>query len=286
MNPLSGATRVLGIIGNPVRHSLSPAMQNAAIKACDLDYIYVPFSVQPESLAAAVSGLRALGVCGFNVTIPYKTAVMDYLDELDESAVAAGAVNTVLVRDGLLKGYNTDGYGLISSLTDDLGYVSGADSIVVIGAGGAARGALSALCLAGAERIVVTNRSFNRAVELVEEMRARFPKSTVLVSSQDQISEKHLRSASLLINTTSIGMAGDRIGCVDLASMPKGSKIFDMVYSPSETPLLREAASIGIEAVNGLGMLAAQGERAFSIWTGITPPKGLMKRVLKGLCSP
>jgi shikimate dehydrogenase len=286
MYPLSGATRVLGIIGNPVRHSLSPAMQNAAIKACDLDYIYVPFSVQPESLAAAVSGLRALGVCGFNVTIPYKTAIMDYLDELDESAVAAGAVNTVLLRDSLLKGYNTDGYGFVSSLADDLNYVAGADSIVVIGAGGAARGAVSALCLAGAERIVVTNRSFNRAVELVEEMRARYPNSNVLVSSQDQISEKHLHTASLLINTTSIGMADDRIGCVDLANMSKGSKIFDMVYSPSETPLLREAASIGIEAVNGLGMLAAQGERAFTIWTGITPPKGLMKRVLKGLCSP
>lgn len=286
MYHLSGSTRILGILGNPVRHSLSPAIQNAAIVASDLDYIYVPFAVEPESLAAAVSGLRALGVCGFNVTIPYKTAIMSYLDELDESAVAAGAVNTVLLRDGLMTGYNTDGYGFLSSLADDLNFVPGAGTIIVIGAGGAARGAVSALCQAGAERIVVANRSFNRAVELVEEMHARYPNCCILASSQDQIGENHLDSASLLVNSTSIGMNGDRIGFVDLATLPKSAKVYDMVYSPPETPLLREAASIGIEAVNGLGMLAAQGERAFTIWTGITPPKGLMKLVLQGVCCP
>jgi shikimate dehydrogenase len=284
MQPLSGATKVLGILGNPVGHSLSPAIQNAAIQASAIDYIYVPFAVQRESLAAAVSGLRALGVSGFNVTIPYKTAIMGYLDELDESAVAAGAVNTVLVRDGMMKGYNTDGFGFVSSLADDLNFVPGAGTIVVIGAGGAARGAVAALCSAGAGRIVLTNRSFNKAVHLAEEMSARYPKTSILVSLQDQVSQKHLDSALLLVNTTSIGMNGDRIEFVDLAKLPKAARVYDMVYSPAETPLVREATSMGIAAVNGLGMLAAQGERSFTIWTGIIPPKGFMKRVLQSIC--
>lgn len=282
---LSGTTRILGIIGNPVRHSLSPAMQNAAITACKLDYIYVPFAVLPESLGAAAAGLCALGVSGFNVTVPHKTAIMSYLDELDESAVAAGAVNTVLVRDGQMTGYNTDGHGFVSSLLDDLNYVAGTGKIVVIGAGGAARGAISALCRTGAERVVVVNRSINKASELVEEMSARYPNVGIEVTTQDQISEKHLGAASLLVNTTSIGMNGESIGFIDLAKLPKSAKVYDMVYSPAETPLLRDAASRGLAAVNGLGMLAAQGELAFNIWTGTTPPKGLMKRVLQSICS-
>lgn len=285
MFPVSGSTQVLGILGNPVRHSLSPAMQNAAIAACDLDYVYVPFPVMPESLAAAVSGLRVLGVRGFNVTIPYKTAIMSYLDELDESAAVAGAVNTVLVREGLMTGYNTDGSGFVSSLADDLSFVAGCGTIVVIGAGGAARGAVAALCRAGAERVVVANRSYDKAEELAEDMRARHPRTCITVSPQNQIAS-HLASAALLVNTTSIGMNGERIGFVDLARLPRSAKVYDMVYSAAETPLLREAAALGIEAVNGLGMLAAQGERAFTIWTGKIPPKGLMKRVLQSICSP
>ncbi|MEI6207148.1 MAG: shikimate dehydrogenase [Desulfuromonadales bacterium] len=284
MYPLNGATRVLCILGNPVSHSLSPAIQNAAISACDLDYIYVPFSVRPQSLGEAVSGLRALGVSGFNVTIPYKTAIMSYLDKLDESAAAAGAVNTVSISGDHMTGYNTDGHGLISSLADDLSFVAGSDSIVVIGAGGAARGAVAALCRAGAERIVLANRSYNKAVQLAAEMSNRYEKTCIKVSAQDQLSENHLNSASLLINTTSLGMKGDRISFVDLARLPKSAKVYDMVYSPAETPLLREATAKGIAAVNGLGMLAAQGERAFTIWTGKIPPKGLMKRVLQDIC--
>lgn len=286
MYALSGKTKLLGIIGNPVKHSLSPAMQNAAITACGLDYVYVPFEVAPEALGPAVSGLRALGVCGYNVTIPYKTAIISFLDELDESATAAGAVNTVLVRDGRMTGFNTDGCGFVDSLADDLEFVAGAGKIVVIGAGGAARGAVAALCIAGAEKIIVANRSFDKAAELSKEMSIRYPDTRIEVSSAEQVVEKHLDSAVLLVNTTSVGMNGDKIGFVDLARMTKTAKVYDMVYAPFETPLLREAARLGIMAVNGLGMLAAQGERAFSIWTGKTAPKGLMKQVLESLCAP
>lgn len=284
MNHLTGATKILGIIGDPIIHSLSPVIQNAAIAACDLDYIYVPFLVRPESLSVAVSGLRALGVCGFNVTVPHKTAVIDYLDELDESAVSAGAVNTVLVKDGLMIGFNTDGSGFISSLFDDLGYRVGSGSIVVIGAGGAARGAVAALCRAGAEKIIIANRSLDKATELVEEMHSRYPQPCLEVSLLDRVSSDHFSSASLLVNTTTIGMKNDRLESICLSLLPVGAKVYDMVYSPPRTPLLLDSSSVGIMCVNGMGMLAAQGELSFTIWTGKTPPKGLMKQVLTSVC--
>lgn len=281
MSTVSGTTRVLGIMGHPVGHSLSPLMQNAALEASGLDYVYVPFAVPPDLLGPAVSGLAALGVSGFNVTIPHKTAIIPHLDELDESAQSAGAVNTVHLRDGRLIGFNTDGDGFVRSLAEDLGHViNGSETIVVIGAGGAARGAVAALCRAGAGRIIIVNRSYDKAVALAQEMSFRYPGASILTSGRDQVSERHLGSASLLVNTTSLGMKGEKIGFVDLAGLPESAKVYDMVYSPAETPLLREAASIGIGGANGLGMLAAQGELAFQIWTGKEPPHGLMKRVV------
>ena len=284
MTVLSGTTRVLGILGYPVIHSLSPVMQNAAIAECGIDYVYVPFSVEPESLGTAVSGLLALGVCGFNVTIPHKTTIIKYLDELDESASDAGAVNTVLVRDGRMIGYNTDGCGLINSLSEDLNYVPGTGNILVIGAGGAARGALAALCRAGAKRLIIVNRSFDKALKLIAELSLRYPDNQIEVFSQEQITGYDLSSVSLVINASSIGMNGDRIECVNISKLPITAKVYDMVYSLFETLLVRDARLNGLSAVNGLGMLAAQGERAFSIWTGKTSPKGLMKQVLQRIC--
>ncbi len=284
MSILSGSTQVLGIIGHPVRHSLSPVIQNAAIAECGLDYVYVPFQVNSGSLASAVAGLLALGVHGYNVTIPHKTAIIEYLDELDESASDAGAVNTVLVREGRMIGYNTDGYGLICSLAEDLDYIPGEASIVVIGAGGASRGAVAALCRAGAMHIVVANRSLDKASMLAAELGARYPETSIEVSGLDQLSENHLGSTSLLINASSIGLKSEKLEFVDLAKLPINAKVFDMVYSPAETLLVREARLFGISAVSGLGMLAAQGEKAFTLWTGVTPPKGLMKRALQSIC--
>lgn len=286
MVTVNGSTRIVGIIGNPVRHSLSPVMQNAAFEACGLDYVYVPFTVAPERLAKAVSGLRALGVGGFNVTIPHKVAIIPYLDELDVTAEDAGAVNTVLVRDGRMIGHNTDGDGLLDSLKEDLDFVPGTDPILIAGAGGAARGALAALCRAGARMIVVVNRSYDSAALLKEEVNRRYPQVTIEAVPRDGLEKKLLQRTSLLVNTTSLGMHGERIDCIDLSALPASAKVYDMVYSPPFTPLMAEAAVRGIMVSNGLGMLAAQGEKAFRIWTGQSPPKGMMKRVLQALCCP
>jgi len=285
MLQLNGKTKVLAIIGHPVEHSRSPAMQNAALQACGLDYVYVPFSVPPECLAEAVSGLRALGVAGFSVTIPHKIAVMAHLDGLDDSAGEAGAVNTVLNDAGRLIGYNTDGDGLVRSLADDLGFVPGNGTIVVVGAGGAARGAIAALCRAGAGRIVVVNRGRERAEEIARAMERLHGDTEIIPTSDPAELKPWMGETSLLINTTSLGMNNETIPFLELADLPGTAAVYDMVYSPPVTPLLGEAARLGLRCANGLGMLAAQGELAFLIWTGMLPPSGVMKDALMGGCS-
>jgi len=255
-------------------------MQNAAFAASHLDYVYVPFAVTPGNLGQAVIGLKALGVCGFNVTIPHKTAIIPFLDRLDESAETAGAVNTVQVSVSGLTGYNTDGDGLVDSLSTDLDFIPGEGQILVVGAGGAARGAISALCRSGAKKILVYNRSLENAQAIQLDMNSRYPETRIDVISQDQVSTVSLRSTSLLLNTTSLGMNGERITGIILSDLQEHAKVYDMVYSPSATPLIKEASACGFRAVNGIGMLVAQGERAFEIWTGQKPPVGVMRLAL------
>lgn len=282
---LSGSAKVLGIIGHPVNHSMSPLMQNAALTACGLDYIYVPFEVLSENLGQAITGLKALGVAGFNVTIPHKTAVMSYLDDVDESAVAAGAVNTVKNNSGRFIGYNTDGDGLVRSLAADLDFVPQGHSIVIIGAGGAARGATAALCRAGARRIIIANRTRDRAIELTSVMSARFSGTELSIASDYNGLQECLPNIDLVVNTTSLGMNNENIPLLHLGSLPRTARVYDMVYSPYVTPLLREAAARGLKSANGLGMLAAQGELSFTIWTGSVPPSGLMRSALDAVCA-
>ena len=167
---ICGTTRVYGIIGWPVEHSRSPLMQNAAFRSLGLDCVYVPFAVPPERLAQAVQGMRALGVAGWNVTIPHKTAIMPLLDDLSPEAVRAGAVNTVLNQAGRLIGYNTDGAGLVIALERELDCRVAGLKMVVLGAGGAARGAVAALAAAGVARITVVNRTLSTAQSLVEQL--------------------------------------------------------------------------------------------------------------------
>jgi shikimate dehydrogenase len=280
LSSLSGSSEVFGIIGHPVRHTLSPAMQNAAMQACGLDGVFVPFDVQPERLGEAVAGLRALGVRGLNVTIPHKTGVVPYLDGLDESAEAAGAVNTISNENGRLVGYNTDGDGLLRSLAEDFAFTPKNSTVVIIGAGGAARGAVAAICRAGARRIAIANRSRDRATSLVTTMEVRYPDTVLAVADCDDQLTPILQEADLVVNTTSLGMNGEVIAGLELEALNRNAVVYDMVYAPPVTPLLQEAQRLALRHANGLGMLAAQGELAFRIWTGILPPIGLMKRVL------
>lgn len=273
---ISGKTRILGIIGDPVEHSRSPQMQNSALAAVGLDYIYVPFHVRSELLGEAVAGLRAAGVTGFNVTIPHKVAIIPFLDRLSPEAAEIGAVNTVCNENGTLIGYNTDGIGLVSSLRSELGFELSGRKLIVIGAGGAARAAIHACSAAGASQLIIVNRTLDKAAGIASRYKVLFPKVHFICCRSLSVPDY---TADLLINTTSIGMDGVS-PAADIEMIGSDCAVYDMIYVPSETPLLSSARRRGLRCANGLGMLAAQGERSFTIWTGVTPPAEVMKNVL------
>lgn len=278
---ISGNTRVVGIIGSPVGHSLSPAMQNAAIDELGIEYVYVPFPVEPDFLGQAVEGLRRLGVWGFNVTIPHKSTIIPFLDRISPEAELCGAVNTVCREGDFLVGYNTDGAGFLASVREDLAHDPRGSSLL-LGAGGAARGAIVALAGAGALRIVIANRTRERGAALVERFQAVFPAVQFITSSltAEELGE-HLREADLLVNTTSVGMNGTSFDSLPLSELRSTGKVYDMVYVPAETPLLIAAKARGLACANGLGMLAAQGAAAFSLWTGREAPCAVMRQKLR-----
>jgi shikimate dehydrogenase len=278
---ITGATKIYGIIGYPVSHSLSPLMQNAALSASKIDGIYLPFAVKPEQLSVAVSGLRALQLSGFNVTIPHKTSIISLLDELAPTAVQAGAVNTVVNDNGRLLGHNTDGDGLLKSLKEDLKFDPADSRVLLIGAGGAARGALAALCRAGVASVTVCNRTAGTASRLITDFKLNFPGIALKVIENGSLSYDLPADIDMVINATSLGMAGEKIEGLSLALLPDHAKVYDMVYTPAITPLLSEAKERGLMAVNGLGMLVSQGELAFSLWHSIPPENGVMRAALE-----
>jgi shikimate dehydrogenase len=286
MAPISGKTTLVGIIGWPVAHSLSPVMHNAAFAALGLDWAYVPFPVAPAKLADAVRGLAAAGLAGFNITIPHKVSILPLLDRISPDAELIGAVNTVSFSDGVATGYNTDGIGLLAALRGKLSFLPQGRSILVLGAGGAGRSAVVALAGAGAARIDIANRSVDRGGELAGFLAGHFPGARFSAVSLERVADHgYLADFDLIVNTTSVGMGGTSFEGLNLAALRKGAVVYDMVYAPPVTPLLAAASAVGIPAANGLGMLVAQGEAAFRIWTGVDAPEGCMERALTGRSS-
>jgi shikimate dehydrogenase len=275
-----GTTRIFGIFGDPVAHSLSPLMQNEALSRAGIDGIYVPFHVAPASLEQAVASLRALDIAGVNVTIPHKEAVCQYLDIVDSEARLIGAVNTIVNRDGVLCGYNTDGQGLLRSLAEDLEFTPRGKRVLLLGAGGACRAALVALARGGAAWIGIANRTAARAAALAEEFRTSLggtPLASFSLAAEDLCA---LAEIDLLVNTSALGLKGESYPDLPWSSFNPGARVYDMVYTRSGTPLLHAARDRGYAAADGLGMLAGQGEESFALWTGTAPPSGVMKERL------
>ncbi len=271
-----GTTKIYGILGDPVEHSLSPVMQNAAFAACGIDAAYVPFHVAATNLPAAVAGLRSLNVVGFNVTIPHKEEVGALLDEVDGAAAVIGAVNTVVRCGDKLIGYNTDGEGLLRSLAIDLNFIPVATSnVVIVGAGGAARAAVYVLAQQGVASITIINRTLERAQALVDHYSSFFPRQILAAAAFDSENDhrkltKYFKGCDLIINSTSIGLFGESFNVIQWDSLRSASVVYDMVYGGAgkiETPLVATAKAAGFDACNGLGMLAEQGEAAFELWT-------------------
>lgn len=265
----SASTRLAAVIGSPVRHSLSPAMHNAAFTELGLDWVYLAFEVAPGGVPAAFAGVRALGIGGLSVTIPHKAAALDAVDEATAAAQAVGAVNTVVARGGgRLLGDNTDGAGFLASLSDE-GFDPAGKVCLVVGAGGAARAAVHALAQAGAAEVMVANRTPDRG-----EAAAALAGNVGRAASADEADR-----ADLVVNATPLGLrgsAGDQLP-VNPALLGPGQLVLDLVPNPAITPLMRAAREAGCQTTGGLGMLVHQGALAFEQWTGRPAPLGAMR---------
>ncbi|MHB8995811.1 MAG: shikimate dehydrogenase [Armatimonadota bacterium] len=283
---LNGETRVAGVIGWPVRHSLSPPMHNAAFAALGLNWVYVPFAVEPERIAGAVEAIRALDLVGLNVTIPHKLAVLPHLDEISDTARVLGAVNTIVNAEGRLVGHNTDGAGFLRSLREIGGEVAG-KRVALIGAGGSSRAVALAVCQAGATRLTIINRTVAKAEALVEMVAAALPDAKAeAVALEGPEAEGAVRDAQVLIDSTAVGMYPHHEvePVVPAGWLHREQTICDLTYNPRRTVLLQAAEAAGAGTLDGTGMLVHQGALAFEYWTGQPAPvEAMRKALLRGL---
>ena len=282
---ITSKTKTLGIFGYPISHTLSPAMHNAVIKALGLDMVYLPFEVKPSNLKEAINGIKSLGIIGVNITIPHKESVIRFLDDISEEARLVGAVNTIVYKDRKLVGYNTDGSGYMASLKEELGFNPKSKRIIIIGAGGAARGILAALATQKPKSITVANRTLSRAVSLIKAFKGKFRDTRFeAIDLDNNMLKMSFNSVDLLINTTSVGMKQSKALKIPLETLPKIAIVSDIIYNPLETLLLKKAKKLGLTTHGGLGMLVHQGARSFKLWTGMDAPMNVMRKAaLKAL---
>lgn len=286
MIPITGYTQLTGLLGSPVKHSISPMMHNTGFQALGLDFVYLCFEVNEESLEDAVKGLRTLHVKGFNLTMPNKNKILEYLDELSPAARLIGAVNTVENREGKLIGHNTDGIGFMRAVrAQDIG-VAG-KCITLMGIGGAATAICTQAALDGAGRIYVFARMTSKYLPRMKELIWRLKNETgceiLLCDNEDRDRlKKSLRESVLLVNATSVGMEPDEEGCILPGKdyLHEGLAVGDIVYDPWETRLLRMAKEAGCKGFNGYAMLLYQGAEAFRIWTGREMPLEVVREKL------
>ena len=266
----------LGIIGHPISHSISPVFQQAALDAIGFDGTYQPWDVAPDDVGNFVAGLRSPGTLGINVTVPHKEAVIPFLDRVDDWASTAGAVNTIVNRDGFLNGHNTDGLGFLRALREGAGFEPRGRDVLVLGAGGSARAVVYALTRVGVAQVFIANRTLERAERLAALAIDTGAASKALVLSDAPAAAEEV---ALIVNCTSMGMVHgpDENGSpLSAANIPSTVLVNDLVYNPLETPLLREAARAGALTLGGIQMLVYQGAASFAMWTGQDAPVGVM----------
>jgi shikimate dehydrogenase len=293
--PLTASTRLCAVYGFPVRHSASPAMQNAGIAALGLDWRYTAAEVRPEQLREAIAGAQAMHYIGLNLTVPHKLLALDEMDVLDESAREWGAVNTILFEGQTENGdwralhefetapvqlrshgYNTDADGLTQSLREDLGMEVRGEEILLLGAGGAGRVAALKIAATGVKRLHLVNRTVSKAEAIAATIGQCFPAVEVVIGFPEG-------EVDLVLNATSLGLQPDDPLPLDTSAFPLGQAraVFDMIYQPAETPLLAAAAAAGCKTANGLGMLLHQGAQSLEIWSGQAAPIEAMRAALK-----
>lgn len=275
----SGKTRLYCVIGDPIEHSLSPVMQNAAFEALKIDCVFLAFKVSPPDVENALRGMRGLGICGMNVTMPNKNAVVEHLDEVDKTAKLLGSVNTILNEDRKLKGFSTDGIGALNALRRNGVSLSG-KNLVLLGAGGAARAIAFALAKE-VEEVTILNRTPEKIKTLSKELEQLNKKKIKSGTLTKKDLEESLENADILINATSVGMKqNSEEALVNSKLLRSDLTIMDIVYNPIETKLSKDAKAIGAKVVSGLEMLIYQGVASFEIWTGIEAPVEVMRKAV------
>lgn len=267
---VTGKTRLLGLIGNPVEHSISPRLHNSLSMLLGLDLMYIPFRVDKENLEVLVKALKAVDFVGFNVTIPYKRDIMKFIDDNTKEAILMGSVNTVKKIEGRLYGYNTDGEGFLRAFKEEAGTGFKGKKVVMIGAGGVARPIAVKIAMEGAEKISIVNRTTERSVELAEVVNENVAEIVQVYNLEDKTLKMACEESDIIINTTSVGMIPD----IDKSPIENidyfnGQIVYDVVYNPAKTKFLTDAESKGCKVINGLGMLFYQGINAYEIWTGV-----------------
>jgi shikimate dehydrogenase len=276
---INGSTTIVGVFGSPITHTASPAMHNAAFKALKMNWVYLAFPVEPQNLREALLGARDMGLTGINLTVPHKLLALSIMDEVGEEARRFGAVNTVLIENGKLRGFNTDGYGIAKAIKAEFNFTFKGKRVLVLGAGGAGRAIAVQCALDGATQVFVANRTPSKIDPIAKEIATTKTAFRALALNTDDIA-RVINDVDLLINATSVGLCeGESLG-LDAKLFSPRLFVYDTVYQPAETELLRMAAAGGAKTANGLSMLLHQGAKAFEIWTKHKAPMAVMRRAL------
>lgn len=279
---IDAKTTLFGLIGNPVGHSMSPFMHNIFLEQCGVNGAYLAFAVEPDQVGAAMQGMYALGVQGCNVTIPHKEAVIPYLCGMSKAAEACGAVNTLIYTPEGYYGDNTDGAGLLAALEAKHGWKAAGKHILLVGAGGAAKGVSVAMALQGAAKICIANRSVDKAQRLAEQIAGLSDTQTEAISLDELQDVALYEQYSTIVNTTSLGMSPnvDAMIPIRIDALTASHLVVDLIYNPLETKLLRLAREQGAQTASGLGMFLYQGVLAFEAWNGVRPDTSQMEQLL------
>lgn len=281
VSSVTGKTKLLGVIGNPLEHSISPQLHNTLSRYLGIDAVYVPFYVQNGQLKDTVKGLLAVNVFGFNITIPYKSDIICCIDKLSKEAALIGAVNTVKNINGKLYGYNTDASGFIRSFKEEMDMELKGKKVVIFGAGGAARAIAVGLAFEGVSQISIINRTILKASEIAEIINNNISPIAKYYGTIDSMATNVLKQGDIIINTTSLGMYPD----IDKTPIKFPFKfsdnqvLYDIIYNPKKTRFIEEGERQGLKTVNGLGMLIYQGIQAYEIWMNIKVSDEIIKKL-------
>jgi shikimate dehydrogenase len=274
-------TKLIGLLGNPLKQTFSPQMHNKTFQKLNLNYFYFPIEVGNDKLKEVITGIRNMNFVGFNVTKPNKITILDYLDELDVLAEKIGAVNTVVIKDGKLKGYNTDGEGFVRSLLEKTNIDLSKNTFFIFGAGGASRAISFTLAFEGAKKLFIINRSNEASLSLVNDINSKIGECAEFIDFEEKTITHYLEKSNILVNASGVGMYPYvEKTPVNKEYLNKNLFVCDITYNPPKTKLLFEAKENGCKTMNGIEMVVYQGAKAFSLWTGLAEPVEMMRDII------